>query len=276
MNLTSKKAAFAKRPTASPEFHAATQCFDQDAVAQSLAAAQLQMSHVRRVMNNEESHELRLGLHLTFYHALQDEINQARVESLDTPSRCSADYYRQVIEFMGFECVGAYPSSSRSSDAPETAYIHARPDGLLLVWDTYQGNVSQAELNFHWLGHKKNAHPGSGTSGGFYKMNDGKYAYCGSIHAIEGIRSNIERMSGQGQFLSPHIQPTSEMSRCRLVTEGDWSTARRILGDKASLFAKKEIVDAIEQDRFNHLPHWVQEMIGRPFIWNPLTPSCDI
>lgn len=276
MNLDVKKADFAKRPRALPEFHAATQCFDQDDVAQRLAAAELQMGHVRRVMNNEDSPKVRMGLHFVFGRALQEEIDQRRLESLDTPSCCGADYYRHVIEFMGFECVGNYPSSSRSSEVPETTYIHARPDGLLLVWDTYQGNVSHAELNFHWLGHQKNAHPGGGTSGGFYKMSDGQFAYCGSIHAVEGIRSNIERMLERGQFLSPHIPRDSDMAECRLVAEGDWSAARNILGENSSHFAMKEIVDAIEQDRFDKLPHWVQDMIGRPLIWNPRMPSCDI
>ncbi len=267
MNLEEKKSEFVKRPKISPEFQAVTALFDQSAVQKDIAGLQVQTSQVQNIAVTEiktGSANLGLGIHLLFGNPLRQEMAEKRAEAFDTHYDCTAEYYRRVIEDMGFEQVGEYPLL-KDNGREEKSFIHVRPDGLFLTWDTFsmcqnEPIVNSANIHFQWIGFDDDERP-SGTSGGWEKSPYDTWIYVGSCDVREGIREKINKLLSNGSFCSPFPVNDKYMQSSSLLSGQDWSDLRKKIGNHAKSISQSFEMTNMVEERYNNLPLWAQQMI---------------
>ncbi len=264
MNLEDKKSEFEKRPKISPEFQAVTQLFDQKAVQKDIAGLQMQARQVQDIAVKEiktGSANLGLALHLRFGNPLRQEISEKRAEAFDTHDDCTAEYYRRVIEDMGFEQVGEY-THVKDDGREERTFIHVRPDGLFLTWDTTRDMqiVNSADLHFQWVGFDDDERP-SGVSGGWEKSPYDTWIYVGSSDVREGVREKINKLLSNGDFCSPFPVNDKHTQSSALLSSQDWEDLRKKIGlQKLATSQSFEMTNMVEE-RYNNLPLWAQQMI---------------
>ncbi len=264
MNLEDKKSEFAARPKISPEFRAVTALFDQSAVQKDIAGLQVQTSQVQNIAETEiktGDSNLGLGIHLLFGNPLRQEMAEKRAEAFDTHYNCTAEYYRRVIEDMGFEQVGEYPIL-KDNGREEKSFIHVRPDGLFLTWDTTRDMqiVGSAEINFQWVGYDDDERP-FGAGGEWEKSPYDTWIYVGSCDVREGIREKINKLLSNGSFCSPFPVNDKYMQSSSLLSGQDWSDLRKKIGNHAKSISQSFEMTNMVEERYKALPLWAQQII---------------
>ena len=267
MNLEEKKSEFANRPKISPEFQAVTALFDQGAVQKDIAALQMQTSQVQNIAETEMKTGdaiFGLGIHLLFGNPLRQEIAEKRAEAFDAHYDCTAEYYRSVIEDMGFERVGEYPLL-KDDGRIEKSFIHVRPDGLFLTWDTFSmcqnaPIVNSANIHFQWIGFDDDERP-FGASGGFQESPYDTWIYVGSCDVREGVREKINKLLSNGSFCSPFPVNDKYIQSSALLSSQDWSDLRKKIGLQKLVTSQSFEMTNMVEERYNNLPLWAQQMI---------------
>lgn len=188
--------------------------------------------------------------------AIQD---QAYKELKDTHFRMSIDENDAVLESLGFEKV------LTDDIGEEEVRIWARPDGLVIVTDTYNGNRNGGKLylllepdedfkNDHYLGAVD---------------IEGKKYYYGYKDIREGLRMYMQDLQEHGTFVpkwTKDITTRGGRINClSMICEQDYSHLRRTKGfednhkDNQKLYAE---INAVHQSRLERVPHWVRQMLG--------------
>ena len=131
--------------------------------------------------------------------------NEILLERKDTTMSCSLDYYLEVIEENGFERVLEIPFNSRWGNV-ETYYIYWHPDGLLLSFDTFNGNhVNGGKVFYNWETTKRehNHRITSSYSPIEYRNEDGDFYWCiaGDHDCREALIHNMNQLRANGNFL---------------------------------------------------------------------------
>ena len=194
-----------------------------------------------------------------------NRIKNAALEKMgDTTMSSTLVRYLEIIEANGFVQALADPFvgpaiGHHDEDKEETYFVYARPDGLLLAFDTYGGkHVNGGKVWYNWMPESWDPFPYSLTSSGcretaIFEGSEVKF-YSGDHDCREALIHNMTRLEENGRFLSPW--PKSP--RLWLASYADWKVdSGRRYPDST------KYVEQITSDRISRLPAWVQEMIGR-------------
>lgn len=154
--------------------------------------------------------------------------------------------YRAVVEGYGFELALELPFSHTDpwgKERAETLFIYAHPDGLLLKFDTYEGErVNSGNVYYCWEGEL----PAGEliTSSGHWLKPDYR-VWAGDHDCREAVLFNLDRLRSHGSFVSPWpARPSLWLL--------NYSDTKQAGCDYA----------AINDERIAMLPDWVQNFIG--------------
>ena len=126
---------------------------------------------------------------------------QAMLETDDTMFSNELPRYRRIIEKFGFEEVLADPWRSKW-EQNETFYVFAHRDGLLLSFDTFDGNhVNGGKVYYNWRPAVDN--PFSCTSSGH--MTTGG-VWIGDHDCREALIHNLNKLRNCGDFVCPWVE----------------------------------------------------------------------
>lgn len=235
-------------------------------IRRQIRHAEMQHDAVQRTVGNGmklggEDAKAAIGYHLYYGAPLQDQLDELRAESFDSPKRCSADFYQAVIESLGFERVATYDVMA------EKANIFARPDGAFLVWNTETeetGHVMRgaALLAFQWVGYEDADKP-EGVSGEFHRAANQSWIYEGTHDAREGIAQTIEKLLEGGNFCSPYPSHTDTALLDALISPLDWKHLRETMQAQPGFTDRKLINEMhyVADQRYKDLPLWAQQML---------------
>lgn len=162
----------------------------------------------------------------------------------DTFMGMQADDYRATIEAWGFELVLETPFKGHHKD--ERYFIYAHRDGLLLSFDTYQGErVNGGKVFYTWRSSPEMKNRHELTSSGRY-LDRGIYTlWQGDHDCREALVHNLDALRSAGEFVTPWPQRPFLWLLHYMDTEPDDYDR-----------------EAINAARIALLPEWVREMIG--------------
>lgn len=183
--------------------------------------------------------------------------NKAKLKHLqdmkDTTMSCSLEEYLAVVDALGFELVLDLPFTApgwNKEDSPvnEHFFVFAHRDGILLNFDTYQGNrVNGGHFCYCWKPTVEKIDYRIISCGMFYE-NESDGMYWGGDHDCrEALKHKIETLRSHGEFMKKW--PADSNIFLWLLHYRD---------------TKVEGYDyrAITKERITMLPVWVQDMIG--------------
>lgn len=189
----------------------------------------------------------------------------------DTTFQNKLDRYISIVKGAGFEQVLALPfQSSREPyfgeevNPPETLFVFAHREGMLLVFDTYRtDSVNGSELYFEITVNEPGKWPSmTNASGEFtdYDRNNPENAcsrFNGSFDAREGLLFHIREVRNAGTLHNPWENKNSWLW---LNHYADSHTAEKIR-EREGYAAESAFWKNNTKKRLEMLPAWVQEMI---------------
>jgi len=176
----------------------------------------------------------------------------------DTHRNCTSAQFNKVAKSLGFEQVGRFPMH-RKNGPREHTFVMARPDGLMLTWNTYRKSANAARLTFQ---SKASGYP-EGASGGFKDAPRGARFFFGSNSVLEGLRETVDRLSQTGQLLKVWHKTNDFDTRHLYTLESDYShQAERTPAAEKDFGLKCKLVEEVNNKRAATMPLWVQQMTG--------------
>lgn len=134
-----------------------------------------------------------------------NKIKKNILEDLDdTAFGTSLDEYLRIAQEEGFEIVLKEPFLGRGfngKSVKETLFIlFHKADGILLRFDTYQGNgVNGGDFYYNWI--PKGEHNWKVLSSGGYSKIDGELIWIGHHDCREALRCHISKLRDYGTFV---------------------------------------------------------------------------
>lgn len=208
---------------------------------------------------------------LLLHMASTQRVNAALEARDDTKLSNDLTRYIRIIEELGFEKVLDTPFMGKGwGDEPEVEehqMVYAHRDGMLLVFDTYNGEgVNSAKVYYAHKLNEGTSRSGVYSSGGFETISGEWPEYGSKIiptdmywfgdhDAREALRHNIQGLRNAGQFLNPWPAPkrgSRWLWMCHYMDLNDLSH-----GDPEY---QQRIADA--RKRLDLLPDWVKTMIN--------------
>lgn len=214
-----------------------------------------------KLVGADTSASLALGMLLNLEHGATKE--KVLTERGDTTFHNKLDRYISIIESAGFEKALELNFTSNYSE-DEKYVIYAHRDGLILSFDTYQGDsVNGGHLYYAHRPHNKDKWPTAYSSGGFvsdvawpaHGVPDNVW-WFGYHDAREALLYNIEKLREQGEFLAKWPKAVSKHGD-RQVQYFIWLLH---YGDHGQ--GKKYDYRAISRERLAMCPQWVQEIVN--------------
>lgn len=184
----------------------------------------------------------------------------------DTHYNSTARHFKAVAQDLGFEQVGRFRTHRKDGRRDHT-FVMARPDGLVLTWNTYgyakgvRKDLNDAKLTYQYTG------PGfpEGASGGYRESIKGACYFSGSNSVCEGLRETVNRLAQSGKLIGVWHKAKSDFDAARAYTlEQDYSHQR----EQDPAIAERGImelghrVDAVNRKRRDAMPLWVRQMTG--------------
>jgi hypothetical protein len=156
----------------------------------------------------EDDQAMRLGVALAFTHgAAKREALQA---TRDTHHGTALQEYLEIVHEEGFrECLALpFKGTGWGDSCDETFYVFWHPDGVLLKFDTFNGDrVNGGDFLYNRVPNK----PGWPShqiisSGGFYELPDKTMVWIGGHDCREALRLNLRGLRENGRLLSPWVK----------------------------------------------------------------------
>jgi hypothetical protein len=181
----------------------------------------------------------------------------------DTHYGMAARKFNEVAKSLGFEQVGRF-RMHRKEGRREHTYVMARPDGLVLTWNTYgrgrDKSMNDAKLTYQWKG---GSYPEQ-ASGGYLRDPKAPAIFFGSNCVREGLRETVNRLAQSGHVLPVWKKSDSFEAGHLFTLEQDYSHQkdRDPAADKD--FGKLgKLVDAVNAKRAATMPLWVRQMTAQ-------------
>lgn len=189
-------------------------------------------------IHDDGSPAIGLGLALSIQHNARKEA--ALYAAGDTTFSDGLDRYLGIIEANGFERVLALPFMGH--DTQETLYVYASRDGLLLRFDTHQGDrVNGGSVYYNWKPSDIATMHRHTSSGGFVTDE----VWAGDHDAREALIFKMNTLRANGELVSPWVKRPSL-----------WLL--HYMDSKAEGYDYK----AINEARISTLPQWVRDFIA--------------
>lgn len=158
----------------------------------------------------------------------------------DTQLNNTLKSYLDAVKRLEFEEVLAI--KFRHREAEDTFFIFARRDGVLLGFDTYNGNaINGGKIYYNW--EPRGQFDWSVTSSGRMHTRTDREIWIGDHDCRQMLAGKIAKLTSNGSFVSPWI----ERPFLWLLHHGDPKDADYKL---------------INAERIALLPAWVQAFIG--------------
>jgi hypothetical protein len=170
--------------------------------------------------------------------------------------------YLNIVKSIGFEVIYEenFQPPRYEEDEPsrnETYFVMARRDGLLLSFDTYNGDsINGGSLYYNWKLNEGEEYPYRYTrSGGWefpegvdrYKAPMSEATWVGNHDCREALVFNISRLEEHGNFVTPWVkQPFMWLSHYGDICRQDFQS---------------DALTKLMEDRIAQFPDWVKEMI---------------
>lgn len=180
----------------------------------------------------------------------------------DTHYGIAARQFNAVAKSLGFEQVGRF-RMHRKDNRREHTYVMARPDGLMLVWNTYgrgrDKSMNDAKLHYQWNG---GGYPEQ-ASGGYIQTPKGKTLFFGSNTVREGLRETVNRLAQSGHLQSIWQKTTGFEASHLYTLEQDYGhQADRNPAAEKDFSLKCKLVEDVNAKRAAAMPLWVRQMTG--------------
>lgn len=186
--------------------------------------------------------------------------NQASGLLSDTRFSMIIEENDAVLESLGFEKV------LTDEIGEEEVRIWARPDGLMITTDTYQGVRNGGNMYFMFEPDGKLDMPGEYFGG---VEVDGKIYKTGHKDIRYNLRMFIQDMEEQGRFVPKWTEDTTSgkghVTTISFTCNQDYRHIGRVKqlednpADNTILYAA---VKDLHEDRLQRLPFWVRQMLG--------------
>lgn len=195
-----------------------------------------------------------------------DQLNKHYLTRKDTPFSCTVAYYDTVARDLGFEKVGAFgldrSKSRHKINDKENVYVYARPDGMILTWDTYGDRRNSAHLYFQWKANDPKQYFPIEANGACHTTPDGDKIFVGYKHASEGLRGIVNDLTSKGVFVTPWRFLEDFSARHFLTVEQDYSVQAENKGIDSYSSQTAQCVEQVNKARSKELPFWVRQMTG--------------
>lgn len=156
---------------------------------------------VEKNFDGEGVDRLALGLAMGKGAAVQDLMKELE----DSYNSMSVEDYLRVVQMEGFEPIFTHHFANSKGDGMETMYImYKKSDGILLVFDTYYGNVNGGNFYYNWI--PKDDSCLKYTSSYSSIDIDGFLLIAGYHDCREAIRFKIRMLKEHGEFLQNWVK----------------------------------------------------------------------
>jgi hypothetical protein len=167
-------------------------------------------------IDDRDQFETSGGIQETLQHAFK--VNALKKAAMlvtgDTTFSNSLDRYLAIANEIGFKVVLELPFSVKQCfdelHRNERLFVLWHTDGILLVFDTYEGNrVNGGHFYYNWLANERGDRQGVTSSGG-YVLPSGKrwqdvegenLVWAGDHDCREGLKFHIRQLRKYGKFL---------------------------------------------------------------------------
>jgi hypothetical protein len=183
--------------------------------------------------------------------ALHCDINESRRSLLsvagDSYFGITPESFQRVLDRGGFATVLVEPFVGRNDVEEKLSVCYNEPDGLLLSWETYNGDcINGGKVYYNWLPNKE-INRFQFTSSGSLEGD----VWVGDHDVREGLLHNMDAMRRHGTFVAPWVKSPLVW----FLTYMDHDSTRGIDGFRVY----KTLYDAKTAERIAKLPPIVQE-----------------
>lgn len=175
--------------------------------------------------------------------------------------------FAAVAKSMGFQEVARYPFKSKPSYAkrPQAGhtYVYARPDGLVLTWDTYRHSVNGAKLTFQWQSTTASRSFPDHGSGGLRDISPRQRVFVGDMDVREGLREKVTSLTEAGKLKAVWAACNDFAVQHCYTGERDYSLQKqRVPAADKDFSLLGRLVDEVQAARTESMPRWVKQMTG--------------
>lgn len=165
----------------------------------------LKFDPVDFVEKNFEDGE-KIGLALSLSVSKNAAVQDIMRENEDSYHSMKVEDYLKVVQMEGFEPIFTHHFANSNGDGMETMYImYKKPEGILLVFDTYYGNVNSGNFYYNWVP-KNNDSFKYTASYSSVDLGDGCLLIAGYHDCREAIRFKIRMLKEHGEFLQNWVK----------------------------------------------------------------------